>query len=617
MSSWRISTAGLATTALLTVLFVLHAALFAYATLVTDSGRDLANAWAVGHGGPYPHYGPALFGRWQLGPIWFWLLALPLRVAGSITAAAVFVGILAAAKIPLAYLVGKRMLDARLGLFAALAISLPGWSSVGTLVIAHTSAVESAMLATFWLALAGWQARRPGMAAAACLVLALAMHAHPTALIAAPAVALSMWRAVLVPRRWRWLVAGLALFLLPFFPALLAEMRSGWPQAGASLAYLGEADIGMRLARLPDVLWALLTGGAWFASHFLLSSPAVSLWWLIHAAVLGFAALGALRLVLTATVQDGAIPARHWLLAITFWSMASIIFIALLRDATPTWMTYCLAPFGAFALALGWHGLLHERRGANAMLALATVSVLGVGTTLLHQRAALEHSGQIRLPGGSIGHIATPRSVPPAFSPWLSVRQFDALAEHACARPGLLALHGELAATFDFAQGVATRLHCPPEQLPRIGGVSAAHHLAGVPMGLAAELQMTPEPHHFGHILRVPVQVLAPERGRDADVDVRYRPDRQAELEARGDADLSGHLTCAAGEVLAITNLLPFINRLSRDVQRDDTPLAPLIEGRATAYYRCDGRQLHWRIRTPDPASVDVFVIQLDAPAAP
>lgn len=613
MSERRLALAGLATPGILAALVALHVALFAFATLVTDSGRDLANAWAIGHGGPYPHYGPALFGRWQLGPAWFWLLAAPLRLAGSIAAASLFVGVLAAAKIPLAYLIGKRMLDARFGLIAALAVALPGWSSVGTLVIAHTSIVETAMLATFWLALAAWQARRAGMAAASCLMLALALHAHPTALIAAPAVALALWRAVLAPRRWGWLVAGIALFLLPFLPALLAEMRSGWPQAGASLAYLGEGDAGARLARLPQALWALLTGGAWFAGRFLLPAPAGSLWWLAHGLALGLAALGALRLALghVAPAPGETLSARAWLFIVTASGAAAIVFIVLLRDATPAWMVYSLAPFGAFALALGWYGLLRERRGAGIALALLTVATLGTSLALLQQRAALEHTGQILLPGGNIGHIATPRSRPPAHSPWLSVRQFDALAKDACALPGRLALHGELAAAFDFAQGVATRLHCPPERLPRLGGIDADRHLAGIAAGLAAELGLDPEPRRFGHVLRVPTQVLAPGRGRDADVDVRYRLDRQAGLDAQGDTDLSGRLACDPGEALAIANLMPLLNRLTRDVRHGDAPLAPLAETRAIAYYPCDGGELHWRVRTSDPASADVFVIGL------
>lgn len=607
------------TSVVLAALVALHIALFAFATLVIDSGRDLANAFAVGHGGPYPLYGPSLFGRWQLGPVWFWVLALPLRLFGSVTAAALFIGALAAAKIPLAYLLGKRMLDAQLGLLAALVIALPGWSSVGTLAIAHTSVVESAMLATFWLALVAWQERRAGFAAAACLMLTLALHAHPTALIAAPAVALALWRAVLAPRRWGWLMAGIALFVLPFLPALLAEMRSGWPQASASLAYLGETDVGTRLAHLPQVTFALFTGGAWFAGHFLLPAPSGSLWWLAHGCVLALAALGALRLVLArvASASEETMLARRWLLTVALWGAASIVFLVVLRDATPTWMTYCLAPFGAFALALGIHGLLHERNAAPITLAFLSVATLAMSLALLHQRAALEHTGRILLPSGNIGHIATPHSHPPAYSPWLSVRQFDALAKEACATPGRLALHGELAATFDGAQGVATRLHCPPQQLPRLGGIAADRHLAGIPTGFAAELGLATEPQRFGHVLRVPTHVLAPERGRDTDVDVRYRTLRQTELDAHGDTELADHLACEPGEVLAIANLMPFLNRLTREVHRHGTPLPAFAQTRATAYYPCDGSELHWRIRTPDPASADVFVIGLEISPPP
>ena len=613
MRQRRVAFVGLATFAVLAALVTLHVMLFAFATLVTDSGRDLANAFAIGHGGPYPQYGPALFGRWQLGPVWFWLLALPLRLGGSITAASLFVGALATAKIPLAYLIGKRMLDVRLGLIAALFVALPGWSSVGALVIAHTSVVESAMLATFWLALVAWQERRAGVAVAACLMLALALHAHPTALIAAPAVALTLWRAVLMPRRWGWLVAGIALFLLPFLPALLAEMHSGWPQASASLAYLSEADAGARLAHLPQVGWALVTGGAWFAGHFLLPAPAGSLWWLAHGLVLVATTLGALRLALARDTDDGA-TALRWLLIVIVWGAASIAFIVLLRDATPTWMIYCLAPFGAFALALGMYGLLHERRNADIWLVLLTVATLGVNLVLLQQRTTLEHSGQVLLPGGNVGNITTPRNHPATRSPWLSVRQFDALAKHACAIPGQFALHGELAATFDFAQGVATGLHCPTQQLPRLGGIAADRHLAGIAAGLAAELGLDPAPQDFGHVLRVPTQVLAPAQGRDADVDVRYRIDRQSDFDTQGDTELSGSLTCPSGDVLAITNLMPLLNRFTHHVYRNGTPLAPLAESRTTAYYRCDDSELHWRIRTPDAVAADVFVIRLRSP---
>ena len=599
---------------LLAALVALHVALFPFATLVTDSGRDLANAYAVGHGGPYPEYGPGLFGRWKLGPVWFWLLALPLKLGASVTAAALFTGLLAAAKIPLAYGLGLRLLDARLGLLAALLIALPGWSSVGTLVLAHVSVVESALLATAWLALLAWQTRRAGPAVAACLVLALALHAHPTALIAAPAVVLALWRAVLVPRRWGWLAAGAIGFVLPFAPALLAEMRSGWPQAGASLEYLGQMQPGARLARLPALVWALVTGGVWFSARFLLPAPVAVAWsalavLLLGAALLGGARIGAGRVPALA----GAGLARGRLALGAGMALAAVVFIALLRDATPVWMVYCLVPFGVFALALGLHGLLAGWRRAGVAIALLATATLGIDAALLQQRIAQDQAGRILLPGGSVGDITTPRRRPAAYSPWLAVWQFDALAAEACSLPGRLALHGELAMVFDFSQGVAAQLHCDASRLPRLGGRQADRHLAGVPAALARELDFAPEPLQWGHVLRVPRQVLAPERGREAAVDVQYRVDRQGALDAQGDSALSGQVQCQPGEVLVLTNLMPLVNRFALEVHAEGQEASPLARTMAASYYACTGAELAWRIRTPDPASADVVVIARQA----
>lgn len=602
----------LATVLLLLVLMALHVALFGFATLVTDSGRDLANAWAVGHGGPYPVYGPGLFGHWKLGPVWFWILALPLRLSGNMVATAVFVGILAAAKIPLAYALGRRLVDARLGLIAAALIALPGWDSVGTLVIAHTSVVESAMLATLWLALLAWQERRPAPVLGASLMLALALHAHPTALLAAPAVAFALWRAVLAPRRWGWLAACIAAFVLPFLPALLAEMQSGWPQATATLSYLDQSHPGARLARLPQVLWALIAGGAWFAARFLLPAPAASLWWLAHGALLGVAMLGGVRLVLNRfdTGIAGA-ATRRWFLVLLPSTLAAVVFIVLLRDATPTWMVYSLAPFGVFLLALGWHGLLRDRRGAMWVIALLVLASIGTNIGLLQQRLAWEQAGRVLLPGGSIGDITSWRTAPTIYSPWLSVRQFDALAREACAVPGRLVLHGELAMAFDFSQGVAARLQCTPERLPRLGGRDGDRHLAGISAAFAQELGFAPDPHRYGHLLRVPRQVLAPEQGRLADVDVRYRLDRQAELDAGGDVERSGSTICGPDELLVLTNLMPLLNRFEHEVTEGSQPRTPQAATRIASYYACDGQPLHWRIRTPDPAAIDIVVVGL------
>ncbi|NLB14647.1 MAG: hypothetical protein GX826_11620 [Gammaproteobacteria bacterium] len=600
----------LATPALLLVLVLLHLALFPYATLVTDSGRDLANAYAVAHGGPYPLYGPGLFGHWKLGPVWFWLLSLPLWVFGSITAAACFIGLLAAAKIPLAYLLGRRLLDQRLGLLAALIIALPGWSSVGTLVLAHASVVESAVLATLLLAVLAWQTRRPAAAVLACLMLALALHAHPTALLAGPVVALALWRLRQVPWRWLWLLLAALAFVLPFVPALLAEMRSGWPQLAASASYLQQMRLTTRLARLPQLLWALGTGGVWFVAGFLLPLAGAVLAWLLWGLLLAAALLGWVRLLLgrIAGAEQAGLSLGRIVLAALF-GLAAVAFIALLRDATPVWMVYSLVPLGALALALGLHALLAGRQHAGRVVGLLVLATLLIDTALLQQRIALAEAGRVALPGKSIGDITATRAQEQHHSPWLAAWQFDELARASCAEPGRLALHGELATTFDFSQGVAAQLHCPESQLPRLGGQDADRHLVGLSHGLALELGVLPQPQRWGHVLREPRQVLAPQQGREARVDVEYRVDRQRPLDARGDVELSGNVQCAPGELLVVTNLMPLVNRFSLTVQRGAHELVPQARTMSASYFPCDGEAIHWRILTPDPASADVMVI--------
>ena len=174
---------------LLVALYGVTLASFPFAALIVDSGRDLAWGWSIAQGEAWPTYGPSLNGIWQLGPAWYYLIALVLVLSGSIGGVAFGIGALAALKIPLAYTLGRRWRDASLGLVFAAAVALPGWNTLGQLVLSHTSLVEVAVLASLWLSLWAWQQRSPAALLGAAAMFALALHAHPTALIVAPALA--------------------------------------------------------------------------------------------------------------------------------------------------------------------------------------------------------------------------------------------------------------------------------------------------------------------------------------------------------------------------------------------------------------------------------------------
>lgn len=592
--------------ALVWLLFALHAALYPFATLIVDSGRDLANGLAIASGAGLPDYGPALFGVWHLGPAWYALLALPLWLFGSVGATALFVGLLAALKIPLAYALGHRLGDRALGLLCALFAALPGWQILGALVLSHTALVETLLYATFLCCVCAVQKRTPLFAVLAALLLALALHAHPTALLGAPAVAWALWRS---PPRMRiaWFGIAALAFVLPFAPMLLAEARSGWPQFGGTGRYLGDSAFLTRALRLPQVLWGTGWNASVFVREFLLQRvPGAGWLWQVGIAIGWIGAfVGAVLALRTRDARPFA--------ALLAW-VGGVLFVCLLRDTTPAWMTYALAPLQAVFWALGWHALLHPpRRRARFAHALA-VPICVVALLLLGDRIGVQRAGLQAVPGASVSDVALTVHPEPASRTWLTSMGHDAIAQRVCSEPGIVALHGDLAAAFDFGQGVAARLHCDAAQLPRLGGADAARHLAGVPHALAATLGLDATVQSHGFVLVRPARAIFPMHGRSALADTAYRADEVATLQSHGNAYLGANADCAPGQWLVVTNLWPALNPLEVEVRSDGTLLRPVVSTLVSGFYRCDAGAERVEANTLLPDAIDVFVLDAAAP---
>lgn len=591
----------------LPVLAALHAALFHHATLILDSGRDLANGLAIAEGAGIPALGPMLFGTWHLGPWWYVLLALPLWLFGSVGATALFVGVLAALKIPLAYLVGRRLHDAAFGLLLATCVALPGWQTLGAMVLSHTALAEPLLWAIALCCVLSVQRRQPWYAILAALLLALALHAHPTTLWIGALVAFALWRSGAGHRVLWCFVAGVA-FVLPLLPVLLHEIAHGWPQLAGTGNYVGDSAFGARVLRIPAVLWGVGWHGSVFVRDALLArEPVIGGVWLAAMAIawLGTFA-GALRALLA---RD-----RGPLFALLAWC-GGVVFVALLRDITPAWMTYALAPLQAFAWALAWRALLRGD-GARALVAtVLPVLVVLLGLMLLDDRRSVEREGVQMLPGAAVIDVAQPVAMEAPDRFWLTAPQHDRLARQLC-DAGPTTLHGDLAAAFDFGQGVAARLHCGAASLPRLGGRGGTAHVVGIPRADVARLGGDADAARFaGFAWLSPDRVAFPARGETVEPDTAYRAERIAALAARGPQVEALAATCAVGQWLVVTNRLPELNPLQVSVRVDDADVAPTLTQLASRYYRCDGRTMALRMETLDVAALDVFVVRLpDAP---
>jgi hypothetical protein len=614
--------------ALVGALALLAAAMAPLAALIVDSGRDLAIAYATEQGFEFPLYGPSLFGLWRPGPVWFYLLAVPLKLFGSVGAAAAFAGVLAAMKVPLAWSFGRRARDAAFGLAFAAFVALPGWVTLAQLVVSHTVLVEAGVLATLWLCLASAQRGSARLAALAMVMQALAIHAHPTALVAAPAVAWVVWTTILRPRgaqpagtggftteagelapptptagigarasqvRWGWLLASMVLFALPFVPALVAEARAGFPQFGGSAGYFAGGDYLARLDRIDDVLLGAVYGQAQLVRDFLLARwPPLA--WLVFAGGLLATTIGALGAVLGLT-RDRLLPPLLGL-AIFGW-----LFVLLLRDATPAWMAYAPLVVQAGLLAAGWQWVWPARWRTHAARGLALFALLA-GGALLAERIATVRAGTQYLPTASVADIAVPPQRDPPVRFWLPAYAHDALLRRLCAAPGAVSLHGDLATALHFGQGVAAALHCA--DAARIGfGGQAPRTLAGVPRGVAQELGIAGETTGWGYVLATPVRVLHPATALPLATHTRYLVDDYlARIGHDAPTVLPVRSACGPGELLVVTDLLPGLN-LPFEIRAADEALPPLrAQTIASRYFGC-----------PDSGSLSLEVVALDAQA--
>lgn len=599
--------------AALALLTALVAATFPYAALIVDSGRDLAWGWSIAQGHAWPVYGPGLNGIWQPGPAWFYLLGLALAVSGSIGGTTLLVGLLAALKVPLAYALGRSwcMLQPRpagaagaLGLGLAAAVALPGWNTVGQLVLSHTSLVETGVLATLWLALLAWRERRVAPLALASLALGLAMHAHPTALVAAPAVGLAGWRVARARGAWVTLAVGAAALALPFVPALLAEARSGWPQLDASGGYFGQSDYLARALRAPAVLQGASVGSVAFVRDFLLGRwPGLAL---VAGAALVVVYLLALPGLLLACLRR---ERAAWLaLALASWAWS---FVLLLRDTTPVWMIYACAPFDAALVAVGWQAVWRGTwpRAAAWCLTACAVAISGA---LLADRVFATRAGVQWFPSAALGDIAQPPHRDPPLRFWLPGYGHDALARKLCAEARPLALHGDLATALHFGQGVALALHCETQTV-RLGG-AAPRQLAGVPRAIATALQLAGVDTPWGYVLLEPAASLHPARGDAVQVHTRYLMDDYRRRAAGGPTRIALDAPCSPRDLLVVTNLAPGLNApFSLQARAGHALPTAVSETIASRYFDCPASgHFALELDTLDPQAADVFMLRRD-----
>ena len=600
------------------LLMLLLAALFVWTAVGSngsdDTYRDIDMAQSIVSGHFFPLNGPTINNIFHLGPLWFYLLALPLWLIGNPVAVNVTMGLLGALQFPLAYQIGKRFGGQRLGLLFALALALPGWSAFPLVMLTHVTVVPTCIL--FGVLATLRYREQPGFARALVLGLALAcmLHAHPTTLLLAALCALAAASAAPPDKRIAHAALVLTAILALFLPMLVHQALSGWPDFATASSYTSTRLALPAPARAARLLLALFDYGADYTARFWLAARRPWLNALLALNAVCFLAAGAgLALIIR-----GDPSGRRKVVGLVLVLLAQTLFVVALREITPFWMIYAHLPLIAALVALGLHRLCAvgpaPRRVVGA-LALGWMLWSAAAWSYLALSPSQGLEGRAKHGVHDLMDVIEHETVNVPFTvARIPVHELGDLAAD-CAP---VTLYAHYALFVDRSFGVGALAHCGGSTQIRLGGMPDATHPArlGLRDYVWAKLGMQPQ-HRIDSLgVSAPTAVWHSPQSLPV-VDAIDYPMRQLPIAPQRftvDGTASG-----ADAIVVAHRALDYGPFRVIAARADGVSMAPRWADQATLVFRApqDLRghgQISWSIEIDaTPAFVDVAVITDDA----
>jgi len=606
----------------LLLLVVANAWVMTQSVLMIDSARDFSYALEIAQGLKWPSMGPDFGGFIHTGPIWFYLLAIPL-LSGSLWWGAFFIGLLAGLKFVLAYVLGREWVNKKFGLLWSVCLLIPGWHTINYFVPGHINVIETCVLAFLWILWRYFKTLQPSWLLLSGLMLAIGMHAHVTALLLGIFYLPLLWQT---KSHWRLshLAAIFGLFLLPFIPYLIVQITDGfsdWQRWQALTQLADEMKTGALVqsdtlisAWLGNLI-ALIVGGPQRLYGFV-----VSIWPV--GGLLMLLISGSLLLLIIGGWAYHAVHNRNKMRVLLRVLLIGIVTLGLLlagitalRSFTPFYMLLILAPmtaaFWAWLLSVG--GLIFYRN--LTMVLLVLIMVLGVIPIAAFQQATYDN--QIHL-----GPVMNVRQVPG--DKWqsnfetldaLTVADSQAWAHLLC--QGQIQLHGPGALLMDLLSALPMRVICPQMEL-LIGGQEQSgyqqlflmHRSFWQTTSVTPDYWLTPA---WGLTQNMVIHNDSPALLPVSFDDYIHPPRSHREKQAL--QIISKRVQSSEGAVIMISHLLPFYTVTEvQEVTANGLKAEKIMANIGNQMYDCPACKsgpIEWQIklRSNDPAAIDIITL--------
>jgi len=578
-----------------------------------DFTRDVGIAYGIATGERWPLQGPVLNWNLHLGPVWYYLLAVPLRLTHSWLAVVLTVALIASLKFPLAYALGSRLVDPLFGVLWALMLGLPGWNSFDVILVEHTSLVATCTLAFFWMLLRYSETGSARYLYGVALLYSLALHAHPStyalALVALPLLLRPWWASA---RKWRDLVVAALVFLVPLLPFIASQIAEGPTAFRNAVDYLTTPEGLGKLSDFPAVMRGIFMTGPEIVAKSILGvhggladaySVFYGLFWTMVAA-------GLLSALAMPQMRATAITA----VAIVFVIALSVV---LIRAVTTYYMTFVVLTLLLGVAALGLRSAIAisgTRYPAYALI--ACVAILPMVLTIGAARTFT--NGLYPFAIWPLFDVKRPYHQGPPV-PFMPAYAMASVAAALCADRIVIA-HGALAFHMLHDYALETKLECAAPPAIRLGGTEPpdATHVTGlsriVLRGAGKDSARADAIAQAGPLALFAVkQVINPLKGESTAPPGTYPPTRST---FGTPASFTLQLDARCDELVVVSNMYyTFASDPSIDATLNGIAVQPVVADAVSTVYVCKDPSpesaASWRlsIASPAPDRVDVITV--------